>query len=191
MVVPALVAGRAREIGVAVLEVDVPDAIEIPGDRGQRIAAAVHQMARIEAEPQERRRGSRQQRVDFTRRLDVPGAVMVEHRPQAGGIPHRVRDLPGASGKRVPLGGAQAVHEAFVNFGELCAHLVHLRAVLEVCAPALENEEGGPRRCIHVELLLGEHARLQVCAPVTFEVVAHDARRLVHDGRTLWRVVAD
>src|SRR5437667_11693810 len=30
VVVPALVAGRAREIGVAVLEVDVPDAIEIP-----------------------------------------------------------------------------------------------------------------------------------------------------------------
>src|SRR5678816_1339584 len=71
---------RARgDLRLAVLEVDVPDAIAVAFEQIQRRAAAVGRMAGVETQADERGIRGLHQRIDLLRRLDEGRAVMMEH----------------------------------------------------------------------------------------------------------------
>ena len=70
-----------------------------------RIAAGVREVPGIEAEAQHVRIRPRHQRLDFLRRLDVAGAVMVEDGPDAGRVADGCRHAPGM--RREPRPTAQ------------------------------------------------------------------------------------
>src|SRR5215218_4283233 len=83
----------------------------------------------------------------------------------------------------VNLYGRHVPDEALVDFVEARAHLLHLLAVLKVGAATLQDEVGRGGSDLQFEARVREHARLQVCAPEFFQVVADRARRLVDDAR--------
>src|SRR5947209_15564135 len=84
---------------------------------------------------------------------------------------------------RVDFGGGDAVDEDLLFEREAGAHALHLVAVLEVGSPALEYDVGGRLFSRHVELYVGDRARVKVCATELLQVVADDARRLVGEHR--------
>ena len=73
------VRARAAQRRFAVLEVHVPDAVAVPRDGADRIAAAVRQMPGVEAQAEQRRIRCATSARRSRRRLDVAGAVMMEH----------------------------------------------------------------------------------------------------------------
>jgi len=109
VIVPAFRARACGQLRLAVLDVHVPDAIAVAGDRIDGVAAAVCQMPGIEAQPEEIRRRPRHQRLELARRFHVAGGVMVEHRAEAGRVTDCGCDPRGAIGESVPLGIRQAV----------------------------------------------------------------------------------
>ena len=91
-VVPRPAARALEDARVEVLEVHVPDAGGVAAVDLERIAAAEHEMAGVEAQADERGIGSLHQLVDFPRRFDEAGAVRMEDGAKAGRVAHRTRD---------------------------------------------------------------------------------------------------
>jgi hypothetical protein len=109
VVIPPLVARVSRHLRLTVLDVDVPDAIAVAGDGGNRIATGVGEVPGVEAKAKHLRIRPGHQRFDFQGRLDIAAAVMMKDRPDPGGVPDRRRHASGAIRKRVPLRRAEAV----------------------------------------------------------------------------------
>ena len=78
LVVPALDGRDGDDIRIEVLEVDVPDAVEVPAEPLHRVAATEGVVARVEAEADQVRVRAVEEGNDFFRRLDVGCAVVVD-----------------------------------------------------------------------------------------------------------------
>src|SRR6185436_10380049 len=109
VIVPPFGSRTARELRLAILEVNMPDAIAILRDGIDRVAAGVHQMPGVAAEADHLGIGPRHQRLDLPRRLDPAGAVMMEDGADAGAVANRGCHTARAFRVTVPLLGAQAV----------------------------------------------------------------------------------
>ena len=106
MIVPAFRArALSRELRLAVLEVHVPDAIAVAGDRIDGVAAAVRQMPGIEAQPEEIRRCPRHQRLDLA-------AASPRSRRSDGGTPSGGRSRRGPRTRPLAARAAKPSHSA-------------------------------------------------------------------------------
>ena len=92
---------------MAVLEVHVPDAIAVVGERAQSITSPVGPVPRVEAETEEVGIREVQQARDLRGSFDEAGAMVMEDGAQACLVSDRPSDLFGALGKTTPLLVAQ------------------------------------------------------------------------------------
>ena len=91
---------------------------------------------------------------------------------------------------------AQAADESFVSFLAARARFPHFLTVLEIGAPALQDDVGGARyrRLVEFESGVGEHARVEIGAIELAQIVTRHARRLMDDagaGRRVFRDILD
>src|SRR6478735_4106452 len=104
---PVLVVSLLDEALVHRLDVDVGDALGVLAAQLHRVAAAVHDVARVEAEADVVGVGRLEDAVDVLRRLDVAVAVRVEHHLEAVVLLHDATQLVGVADVGVPGLGRQ------------------------------------------------------------------------------------
>src|SRR5579884_3737589 len=128
-IIPAFYACLRRDLGLAVLEMDVPDTVFEPVESVNHVSAArsVGIVAGIEHKAEERGVGQFEQLRDFFRCFDIAGAMVMKDSAQAGFVLHRSCKPVGAFRESFPFLGAQA-HAARDPAGVLCPRRV--RAVV-------------------------------------------------------------
>src|SRR4030095_4871690 len=94
----------------AILEVNVPDPVTELSQAGKCIGpAAEFVMAGIKTKPNELGVGQFYQPLNLPRRLDEPGAMMVEHRSQSGVLANGFGNPVHTLAEHFPIFGREAV----------------------------------------------------------------------------------
>ena len=109
-IIPLLLARAPRHFGLAILQVDIPDAVAEAVERGGDFGAsgAIGVMAGVEHQADVLRIGQIEKARNLLRRFHVAGAVVMKHGAQAGFGAHGAGEAVSALGEYVPPGGAQS-----------------------------------------------------------------------------------